>query len=338
MKAVIWTGYGGPEVLQLGEVPKPTPKDNEILVKIQATTATAGDCEMRRMETAIQYRLLMRMYVGFRRPTRLTILGMELAGIVESVGKNVTRFKKGDEVFASTGFAGSGTYTEYICLPEKSEEGKADVAVVALKPTNMTFEEAAPVPMGGVEALCLLRQANLQSGQRILINGSGGTIGSYAVQIAKSMGADVTAVDSTDKMDMLRSIGADNVIDYTQADFTESGEKYDIIFDIVGKASYSGSMRSLKANGIYISGIPKTSRSIRGRWTSRRSGKKVVFGQVYPKPEDLNFLRKLIEYGKMISVIDRSYPLELAAEAHEYIETGKKIGNVVITVAQNTKP
>ena len=332
MKAIIWTNYGGPEVLQLGDIPKPIPKNNEILVKIQATTATAGDCEMRRMETAIQYRLLMRMYVGFRRPTRLTILGMELAGVVESVGKDVTLFKEGDEVFASTGFAGSGTYAEYICLPEESEEGKADVAVVAIKPSNMSFEEAAPVPMGGVEALCLLRQANLQSGKRILINGSGGTIGSYAVQIAKSMGAEVTAVDSTNKMDMLQSIGADRVLDYTTEDFTKSGEKYDIIFDIVGKASYSGSMRSLKENGIYISGIIKTSRSIRGRWTSRRSSKKVLFGRVYPKPDDLNFLRKLIEEGKIKSVIDRIYPLEQAAEAHEYVETGQKIGNVVMTV------
>jgi len=332
MKAVIWTNYGGPEVLQLGEVPKPTPKDNEILVKIEATTATAGDCEMRRMKTAIQYRLLMRMYVGFKKPTRLTILGMELAGIVESVGKDVTRFKKGDEFFASTGFAGSGTYAEYICLPEESDEGKADVAVVALKPANMTFEEAAPVPMGGVEALCLLKQANLQSGHRILINGSGGTIGSYAVQIAKSMGAEVTAVDSTDKMDMLRSIGADQVLNYMKEDFTKKDEKYDVIFDIVGKASYSGSMKSLEENGIYISSIPKTSRSIRGRWTSRRSSKKVVFGRVFPKPEDLNFLRDLIEEGKIKSVIDKSYPLEQAAEAHEYIETGKKIGNVVLTI------
>ena len=332
MKAIIWTDYGGPEVLKLREIDKPIPKDNEILVKIQATTATAGDCEMRRMETAIQYRILMRLYVGFRRPTRLTILGMELAGIVESVGKDVTQFKKGDQVFASTGFAGSGTYTEYICLPEESEEGKSDVAVVAIKPANMSFEEAAPVPMGGVEALSFLKQANLQSGQRILLNGAGGTIGSFAVQLAKSMGAEVTAVDSTGKLDMLRSIGADYVLDYTKEDFTKRGEKYDVIFDIVGKASYSGSIKSLNENGVYITSIPKISRSIRGRWTSRRSSKKVLFGRVYPKPEDLYFLKELIENEKIKSVIDKRYPLEETAEAHRYVETGQKVGHVVITV------
>ena len=336
MKAIIWTNYGGPEVLKHKEIEKPIPKDNEILVKIQATTATAGDCEMRRMETAIQYRILMRLYVGFRRPTRLTILGMELAGIVESVGKDVTQFKKGDQVFASTGFAGSGTYTEYICLPEESEEGKADVAVVAIKPANMSFEEAAPVPMGGVEALSFLKQANLQSGQRILINGAGGTIGSYAVQLAKSLGAEVTAVDSTGKLDMLHSIGADYVLDYTKEDFTKRGEKYDVIFDIVGKASYSGSIKSLNENGVYITSIPKISRNIRSRWTSRRSSKKVLFGRVYPKPEDLYFLKELIENDKIKSVIDKRYPLEETAEAHRYVETGQKVGHVVITVEHKT--
>jgi NADPH:quinone reductase-like Zn-dependent oxidoreductase len=335
MKAIVWTEYGPPEVLQLREVKKPHPKDDEVLIKIRATTATAGDCEMRRMETAIQYRILMRMYVGLRRPTRLTILGMELAGIVEAVGKDVTKFKEGDEVFASTGFARSGTYSEYICLPEEPEEGKADVAVVAIKPFNMSFEEAAPVPMGGVEALCLLRQANLQSGQRILINGAGGTIGSFAVQLAKSMGAEVTAVDSTDKLDMLSSIGADHTIDYKSEDFTKSDKTYDVIFDIIGKAPYSGSIKSLMKNGIYISAIPKTSRSIRGRWTSRRSNKKVIFGRVYPKSEDLTFLRELIEAGKIKSVIDRTFPLEQTASAHRYVEAGEKIGNVVITVTNH---
>ncbi|MHA1950641.1 MAG: NAD(P)-dependent alcohol dehydrogenase [Candidatus Thorarchaeota archaeon] len=332
MKAIVWTEYGPPEVLQLGEVEKPHPNDDEVLIKIHATTATAGDCEMRRMETALQYRYLMRMYVGFRRPTRLTILGMELAGIVEAVGKDVTKFKKGDEVFASTGFARSGTYTEYICLPQESEEGKADVAIVAMKPANMSFEEAAPVPMGGVEALCLLRQANLQSGHRILINGAGGTIGSFAVQLAKSMGAEVHVVDSTSKLDMLRSIGADHTIDYKTTDFTASDDKYDVIFDIIGKAPYSGSISSLKENGVYISGIPKNSRSIRGRWTSRRSNKKVMFGRVYPKAEDLEYLTELIEAGKLKSIIDRTFPMEQVAEAHRYIESGHKIGNVVITL------
>jgi NADPH:quinone reductase-like Zn-dependent oxidoreductase len=284
------------------------------------------------METALQYRILMRMYVGLRRPTRVTILGMELAGIVEDVGKDVTKFKEGDEVFASTGFARLGTYSEYICLPENPEEGKADVAVVAIKPANMSFEEAAPVPMGGVEALSYLRQANLQKGQRILINGAGGTIGSFAVQIAKSMGAEVTAVDSTDKLEMLNSIGADHTIDCKSEDFTKSDETYDVIFDIIGKAPYSCSIQSLKETGIYITAIPKTSRSIRGRWTSRRSNKRVIFGRVYPKSEDLTFLREIIEAGNIKSVIDRTYPLEQIVEAHRYVESGKKIGNVVITI------
>ncbi|UCE10234.1 MAG: NAD(P)-dependent alcohol dehydrogenase [Candidatus Thorarchaeota archaeon] len=332
MKAIVWTRYGPPEVLQLREVEKPGPKDDEVLIKIRATTATAGDCEMRRMKTAIQYRILMRLFVGLRRPKRLTILGMELAGIVEAVGKDVTKFKKDDEVFASTGFTRSGTYTEYICLPEEAEEGNADVAIVAMKPTNMSFEEAAPIPMGGVEALCLLRQANLQRGQRILINGAGGTIGSFAVQLAKSMGAEVHAVDSTNKLDMLRSIGADHTIDYKTTDFTASDDKYDVIFDIIGKAPYSGSIRSLKENGIYITGIPKSSRSIRGRWTSRRSSKKVVFGRVYPKAEDLEYLAEFIEAGELISVIDRTFSLEETAEAHRYVESGQKQGHVVISL------
>jgi NADPH:quinone reductase-like Zn-dependent oxidoreductase len=318
MKAIVWTEYGPPEVLQLREVEKPHPKNDEVLIKIRATTVTAGDCEMRRMETAIQYRILMRMYVGFRRPTRVTILGMELAGIVEDVGKDVSKFKRGDEVFASTGFARSGTYTEYICLPEQPQEGKADVAVVAIKPANVSFD--------------LLRQTNLQRGQRILINGAGGTIGSFAVQLAKSMGAEVHAVDSTNKLDMLRSIGADHTIDYKTTDFTASNDKYDVIFDIIGKAPYSGSISSLKENGIYITGIPKSSRSIRGRWTSRRSSKKVMFGRIYPKAEDLEYLAELIEAGKLKSVIDRTFPLEQAAEAHRYVETGKKLGHVVISL------
>ncbi|TFH06523.1 MAG: NAD(P)-dependent alcohol dehydrogenase [Candidatus Thorarchaeota archaeon] len=330
MKAIIWTKYGSPDVLELREIEKPIPKDNELLIKIYATTVTAGDCEMRRMETAIQYRYLMRMYVGFGKPKRITILGMELSGVVESIGKDVTKFKIGDQIFAATGFANAGTYTEYICLPEEPTEGDT---VIAIKPVNMSHEEAAPVPIGGLEALYFLRKANIQSGQKLLINGAGGTIGNFAVQIAKYYGTEVTAVDSTGKLEMLHSIGADHVIDYNETDFTQTGETYDVIFDIVGKAPYSGSMESLKENGIYISGIPKTSRSIRGRWTSGRSSKKVIFGTTVLKIEDLIFLRDLIEAGKVKSVIDRVYPLEQTAEAHRYVEAGKKTGHVIITVA-----
>jgi NADPH:quinone reductase-like Zn-dependent oxidoreductase len=332
MKAIVWTEYGPPGVLQLKEVEKPTPKDNEVLIRIYATTVTAGDCEMRRMETAIQYRILMRMYVGLRRPKRITILGMELAGEIESVGKEIRKFKKGDQVFAATGFVGTGACAEYICLPEEPEAG-----VVAIKPANMTYEEAAPVPVGGHEALCFLRQGNVQSGKKVLINGAGGTIGTFAIQLAKYFGAEVTGVDSTRKLDMLRSIGADQVIDYTQEDFTKSGETYDFILDVVSKSSFSGSLRSLKQNGCYLIANPGLSQMVRGRWTSRRSSKKVLFGAASPKTEDLLFLKELIEAGKIKSVIDRTYPLEQTAEAHRYVETGHKKGHVVITVEHNNK-
>ena len=328
MKAIVWTKYGPPEVLQLQEVEKPTPKDNEVLIRIYATTVTAGDCEMRRMETAIRYRLLMRIYVGLRKPKRITILGMELAGEIEAVGKEVTRFKEGDQVFAATGFAGMGACAEYICLPEEPEDG-----ALALKPVNMTFEEAAPVPVGGLEALHFLRQGNIQSGQKVLINGAGGTIGTFAVQLAKYFGAEVTAVDSTRKLDTLRSIGADHVIDYTQEDFTKRGETYDFILDVVRKSSFSGSLLSLTQNGRYLIANPGPLQMVRGRWTSRTSSKKVLFGASSPKTEDLLFLKELIEAGKIKSVIDRRYPLEQTAEAHRYVETGHKKGHVVITVA-----
>jgi len=282
---------------------------------------------MRSMKVAILYRLFMRLYIGLRKPKRITILGMELAGEIESVGNDVKRFKKGDQVFAATGIIGTGAYAEYICLPEKPEEG-----VMEIKPTNMTYEEATAVPVGGLEALHFIRQGNIQSGEKVLINGAGGTIGTFAVQLAKYFGAEVTGVDSTEKLDMLRSIGADQVIDYTQEDFTKSGETYDFILDVVSKSSFSGSIRSLKQNGRYRIANPGLSQMVRGRWTSMTSSKKVLFGSVKEKTEDLIFLKELIEAGKIKSVIDRSYPLEQTAEAHRYVETGHKKGHVVITV------
>ena len=282
---------------------------------------------MRRLEYPMFMGLLVRMYIGFRKPTRITILGMELSGEVESVGKDVTKFKSGDQVFAATGFIGTGTCAEYICLPEKPEAG-----AIALKPANMSFIDAAAVPVGGLEALSLLRKGNVQPGHKVLVNGAGGTVGPFAVQLAKYFGAEVTAVDSTKKLDILRSIGSDHTIDYTQTDFTKSGEKYDVIFDVVGKSSYSGCIRSLKENGIYLLTYPKLGRSIRGRWTSRRSNKKVIGGTSTDSTEDLVFLGELIEAGKLKSVIDRTFPLEQTAEAHRYVEEGAKIGNVVITV------
>jgi 2-desacetyl-2-hydroxyethyl bacteriochlorophyllide A dehydrogenase len=328
MKAIVWTKYGPPDGLQLKEVEKPTPKDNEVLVKVYATTVTAGDCEMRSLKLPIWLRLPMRLYNGLRKPKKVTILGQELAGEIESLGKDVKLFKKGDQVFAATDFS-FGAYAEYNCLPEDG--------MLALKPDNMTYEEAAAVPVGGLNALHFLRKGNIQSGQKVLINGAGGSIGTIAIQLAKHFGAEVTAVDSTKKLDMLRSIGTDHVIDYTQEDFTKSGETYDVIFDVVGKASFPGSLRSLKKNGIYLLGNPTLSRSVRGRWTSMISSKKVIAGTADYKTEDLIFLKELIEEGKIKSVIDKSYPLEQMAEAHRYVETGQKKGNVVIIVEHNNK-
>ncbi len=328
MKAIVWTGYGPPDVLQVKEVAKPIPKDNEVLIRIHATTVTAGDCELRGLKLSISLRLLIRMYNGLRRPKRITILGQELAGEVESVGKDVERFKEGDQVFGSTGFH-MGAYAEYNCLPEDG--------VMAIRPANMDYEEAAAVPLGGLEALHFLRRGNIQSGQKVLINGAGGSIGTAGVQLAKYFGAEVTGVDSARKLDMLRSIGADHVIDYTKEDFTKSGETYDIIFDVVGKSPFSRSVRSLKENGRYLIANPRLPRSVRGRWVSRTSSKEVISKLAYYKTEDLLFLRGLIEAGNIRTVIDRSYPLEQIVEAHRYVDKGHKKGNVVITVEHHNR-
>jgi NADPH:quinone reductase-like Zn-dependent oxidoreductase len=309
MKAIVWTGYGPPEVLQLREVEKPFPKDDEVLIKIRATTVTKGDCEQRALNLPLIYRIPMRAYMGLRRPKKITILGFDLAGEIESAGKDVKLFKEGDQVFATTGFVGMGTNAEYICLPEEPDDG-----AMALKPVNMSFEEAAAVPTGGLEALCHLRKVKIQRGQTVLINGAGGTIGTYAVQLAKYYGAEVTGVDSADKLDTMLSIGADHVIDYTREDFSRSGERYDVIFDVVGKVSSSRRRRSLKEDGSFVSAM-----SSRG---------------VKVKNEDLIFLKDLIEEGKIRAVVDRCFPLEQIPEAHRYVELGKKKGNVVITVAE----
>ena len=328
MKAVVWTKYGPADVLQLQEVEKPTPKDKEVLIRIHATTVTAGDCELRDLKLPILFRLPMRIYVGLIKPTRITILGMEFAGEIESVGRDVTRFRQGDQVFGATGF-GMGAYAEYICLPEEPE---AMEGVLIKKADNMSYEEAAAVPIGGLEALHFLRKANIQSGQKVLVFGAGGSIGTFAVQLAKSFGAEVTGVDSTGKLDTLRSIGADHVIDYTQQDFTQNGQTYDVIFDVVGRSSFSRCIRSLTQNGRYLLANPGLSQMMRAPWTSMSSSKKVIFGAASHKTEDLIFLKELIEAGKIKPVIDRRYPLEQIVEAHRYVETGQKKGNVVITL------
>jgi len=324
MKAVIWTAYGSPAVLRLQEVAKPTPKENELLIKVHAATVTAGDCELRTLKIPILYRLPLRIYAGFRKPQRITILGQELAGEIEAVGKAVTRFKPGDQIFAATLFR-FGAYAEYTCLPETHP--------IALKPTNMTYAEAATIPTGGINALHFLQKAQVQAGEHVLINGAGGSIGTYGVQLAKQMGAEVTAVDSSGKLAMLAAIGADHVIDYTQTDFTRQGGQYDVIIDVVGKSPFARSIHCLKQQGRYVLGNPSLAGMLRGQWVSMKTDKKVIFEMADYQLADLIFLREQIEAGNVKAIIDRRYPLAQAAEAHKYVETGQKAGNVVITVA-----
>jgi NADPH:quinone reductase-like Zn-dependent oxidoreductase len=327
MQAIVWTKYGPPEVLQSEDVEKPIPKSNEVLIKVRATTVAAGDCEMRGLQMAWLMSLAIRAYVGFSKPTRMKILGQELAGEIESIGADVTKFRTGDRVFAAVGLS-IGTYAEYLCFPEEPTVG-----AIALKPANMTFEEAAAVPLGGLEALHFIRACDVKRGQKLLIIGAGGSIGTYAVQLAKLLEAEVTAVDRAEKLELLRSIGADEVLDFEREDFSIRGAVYDSIIDIVGKSPLSRGIRSLKKGGIYFYSNPGIAGAIKARLISLASKKKVLFGSAIQKTEDLVFLKALLEAGKIRPVIDRIYPLDRAAEAHRYVETGNKKGNVILSVS-----
>ncbi|NHJ14765.1 MAG: NAD(P)-dependent alcohol dehydrogenase [Candidatus Thorarchaeota archaeon] len=318
MRAVVFEKYGPPEVLQIKEIEKPTPKENEVLVKMHATSVTAADWRMRKTDP-----FLARMMNGLFRPKKFNILGIEIAGEVEEVGGGVTLFKPGDQIFGTIGFT-FGAYAEYVCIPEDGS--------ITHKPMNLSFGESAVVPVGADTALFFLRtQGNLQSGQKILIYGASSSVGSYAVQLARYYGADITAVCSIRNLEWVKNLGANKMIDYTKEDFTKGGETYDAIFDAVGKLSLFGSMKALKEGGVFLDAVHMMRRSVQAKFATMRSSKRILGGTATGLVEDLAFIKELIEAGELKPVIDRTYPIEEIAEAHRYVETGRKKGNVVVT-------
>lgn len=315
MNAAVYETYGSPEVLQLKKIAKPQPKDNEVLIKIHATAVTSGDCRLRKADP-----FAVRFFFGLFKPKK-PVLGGVLSGEVEAVGKNVKEFKVGDLVFGSTTMD-FGAYAEYICLPESG--------ALAIKPETLTHEEAAALPFGGATAFHFLKKANIQPGQKVLIYGASGAIGTSAVQIAKYFGAEVTGVCSTSNVEMVKSIGADHVIDYTKTDFAKNGERYDVVYETVNKAPVSSCIAVLKSKGTLILGASMLSEKLQGMWASMTSDIKVDSGVAFPKSEDIIFLQKMVEEGKLKAVIDKKYALEQIAVAHGYVDEGHKKGNVII--------
>ncbi|MFC1527500.1 NAD(P)-dependent alcohol dehydrogenase [Candidatus Neomarinimicrobiota bacterium] len=329
MKTILHTKFGPPEELELRELDKPFPKDNEVLIKMCASTVTTTDCNVRnRTFVPKMFMIVAKIMFGFKKP-KINILGTDLAGVVESTGKDVTKFKVGDKVFGGAG-SKFGAYAEYICIPENGE--------LAIKPGNLSWEEAAAVYLAAGTALYFIRDlGKIKAGEKILINGASGAIGTYAVQLAKYYGAEVTGVCSSVNIDMVNSLGADKVIDYTKVDFTKNGEVYDTIFDVVGKTTFLDCKHILKKKGIYLANLIEKGELIRMILPFLASGRKIKGGSTPENIELLNFLKELIQAGKLKPVIDRSYPLEQTAEAFRYVEMGHKKGNVVITLEHNKK-
>lgn len=325
MKAIVCTAYGGPDVLLLEEVEKPRPQAGEVLVRVHATTASRADCEIRRFEFPAWIWLPIRLAFGVFKP-RVRILGQEFAGEVESLGDGATAFAPGDRVYGTTGI-GLGAYAEYVCVG-----GRRGGSVVAPMPAAMRYAEAAAVPYGAMEALRFLRKGGIDAGQRVLIIGAGGSFGTYAVQLAKHAGAEVVTVDSAGKLEMLRELGADQVIDYAEQDFADGAGDFDIVFDVICQAPFGRVARLLRPGGRYVLANPKTSHFFRGLWTSLTGDTKVIFGSGAARDEHLRAVTELVEASELRPVIDREYPFEQMAEAHRYADTEQKKGNIVIVV------